>query len=179
LWFFGRPFVKRFALHCQTVVCPVLPVCHVCDVCVLWPNGWMDQGETWHTGRSRPWPHCVRWGVGDPAPLPKGHSPQFSAHICCGQMAGWIKMPLGREVGLDPSEIVLDTTQLLLPKRGGRAPPQFLAHFCCGQTTGWIKMTLGALEVGLSPGYIVLDGDLTPPPKKRHSPQFSSCVYCG
>ena len=21
--------------------------------------------------------------------------PQFSAHICCGQMAGWIKMPLG------------------------------------------------------------------------------------
>jgi len=28
---------------------------------------------------------------GDPAPLPKGapHSPQFSAHTCCGQMAGW------------------------------------------------------------------------------------------
>ena len=25
---------------------------------------------------------------GDPAPLSqKGHSPQFSAHICCGQMA--------------------------------------------------------------------------------------------
>jgi len=25
---------------------------------------------------------------GDPAPVPpKGHSPQFSAHICCGQMA--------------------------------------------------------------------------------------------
>ena len=36
---------------------------------------------------------------GDPALLPpKGHSPQFSAHICCGQMAGWIKMPLGMEV---------------------------------------------------------------------------------
>jgi len=31
---------------------------------------------------------------GDPAPpLPKGHSPQFSTHICCGQMAEWIKMP--------------------------------------------------------------------------------------
>jgi len=30
---------------------------------------------------------------GDPAPLPKGaQSPQFSAHICCGQMAGCIKM---------------------------------------------------------------------------------------
>ena len=30
---------------------------------------------------------------GDPAPPPlKGHSPQFSTHICCGQMAGWINM---------------------------------------------------------------------------------------
>ena len=38
---------------------------------------------------------------GDPAPPPpKGHSPQFLAHICCDQMAGCIKMPLGMEVGL-------------------------------------------------------------------------------
>ena len=36
---------------------------------------------------------------GDPAPPPRrGTPPQFSAHICCGQMAGWIKMPLGVEV---------------------------------------------------------------------------------
>ena len=34
--------------------------------------------------------------------------PQFSAHVYCGQTAGWIKMPLGREVGLDQSNIVLD-----------------------------------------------------------------------
>ena len=28
----------------------------------LWPNGWMDQGATWHGGR--PWssPHCAGWG---------------------------------------------------------------------------------------------------------------------
>jgi len=25
--------------------------CLVCDVGVLWPNGWMDQDETWHDGR--------------------------------------------------------------------------------------------------------------------------------
>jgi len=32
---------------------------------------------------------------GDPAPPPqKEHSPQFSVHVCCGQMAGWTKMPL-------------------------------------------------------------------------------------
>ena len=41
-------------------------------------------------------------------PSVKGHSPQLSAHVCCGQPAGWIKMPLGREVGLGPGDIVLD-----------------------------------------------------------------------
>jgi len=46
---------------------------------------------------------------GDPAPAPqKGHNPQLSVHVCCGQMAGWIKMPLGMEVGLGPCHIVLD-----------------------------------------------------------------------
>jgi len=35
------------------------PVCPVCDVGVLWPNGCMDKGETWHVGRPLPWPHCV------------------------------------------------------------------------------------------------------------------------
>jgi len=30
---------------------------------VLWPNGWTDQDETWHAGRPRPWPHCIRWGA--------------------------------------------------------------------------------------------------------------------
>jgi len=39
---------------------------------------------------------------------PKGAHPQFSAHVCCGQTAGWIKMPLGRDVGLGPDDIVLD-----------------------------------------------------------------------
>jgi len=45
--------------------------CPVCDVGVLWPNGWRDQDETWHGGRPRPRPHCVRWG---PISLQKGHS---------------------------------------------------------------------------------------------------------
>ena len=37
--------------------------------CLLWPNGWMDQGATWYEGRPRPRPHCVRW---DPAPPKRG-----------------------------------------------------------------------------------------------------------
>jgi len=39
-------------------------------------------------------------------------------------------------------------------------------------------MTLG-MEVGLSPGDFVLDGDSAPLLKKRQSPQFSANVYCG
>jgi len=56
---------------------------------------------------------------GDPAPPPpKGQSPQFAAHICCGQMAGWIKMALGTEVGLGPGHSVLDGNPAPLPKKG-------------------------------------------------------------
>jgi len=40
-------------------------------------------------------------------------------------------------------------------------------------------MALG-MEVGLSPGHIVLDGDPAHLPQKRgHSPQFSAHFYCG
>ena len=75
----------RYSVHfwasvCKTV-CPMLPdrclsvcpVLSVWNVGVLWPNGWMDQDATWHGGRSRPRPHCARWG---PAlPPPKMHNP--------------------------------------------------------------------------------------------------------
>jgi len=33
---------------------------------------------------------------------------QFLVHVCCGQTAGWIKMPLGTEVNLGPGDVVLD-----------------------------------------------------------------------
>jgi len=52
----------------------------------------------------------------DPAPSQKGGgAPQFSAHVCCGQRVGWIKMPLGADVGLDPDDIVLDGNPAPLP----------------------------------------------------------------
>jgi len=41
----------------------------------------------------------------------------------------------------------------------------------CGQTAGWIKMKFGT-QVGLSHGYIVLDGDPAPPPPNGRSPNF-------
>ena len=104
--------------------CPVLSVC---NVHALWPNGWTDQDETWHAGRPRPWPHCVRWEPNSPSP--KGHSPQFSAHICCGQMAACIKMPLGMEIGLGPGDFALDRDPAPPPQKWGRDPnfrPNFI-----------------------------------------------------
>ena len=67
-------------------------------------------------------------------------------------------------------------TQLSSPKKG--TGPKFLAHFYCRQTAGCIKMPLG-MEVGLSPGDFVLDGDPASRPLKGNSPQFSANVPCG
>jgi len=49
-------------------------------------------------------------GDPDPASRPKkgAQFPQFSAHVYCGQTAGWFKVPLGTEVGLGPGAIVLN-----------------------------------------------------------------------
>ena len=71
---------------------------------------------------------------GDPAPLLHQHSPQFSADVCCGQMAGWIKRPLGMKVGLGPGDFVFDGDPAA-PRKKGTVPAQFLAYICCGQMT--------------------------------------------
>jgi len=105
----------------------------------------------------------------------KGHSPQFSAHARCGQMAGWIKVPLGTEVGLGPRDIVLDEDSAPPPHthKGVQPLPQFLAHVCCGETARWINMPLDT-EVGLGPGHIVLDRDLATPVQRGTAPNFQS-----
>jgi len=66
----------------------------------------------------------LRMEVGFPA---KGAQlvPQFSAHVCCGQTAGWIKIPLGREEGLSPDDIVLDGDAAPREKGHSSPPPTF------------------------------------------------------
>jgi len=60
---------------------------------------------------------------GDTAPRPKREqSPQFSAHVYCGQTTGWIKMKLGMEVGLGPGRIVLDGDPAPLRKKRAEFP---------------------------------------------------------
>jgi len=54
----------------------------------------------------------------------KGTAPNFRPHVCCGETAGWINMPLGTEAGLDPCDIVLDGDPAPLPEKG-TAPPLF------------------------------------------------------
>ena len=140
--FFGRPFVKRFALCYQTVVCHF-----VCDVGVSWPNGWTDQDETWHAGRPRPWPHCVRWG-------PRAQPPIFGPDLLRpnGFMDQDVTWYGARH---RPRRLVLDGDPAPPPQKGGRAP-NFSTHVYCSQTAGWMKLVLG-MEVGLGPGDFVLN----------------------
>jgi len=129
----------------------------VCDFGILWPNRCIDQDETWHAGRPRPWPHCVRWGHNSP-PKKGGGSAQSSADVRRGQTAGCIKMPLGMEGGLGLGNFALHGKPAHPPPRKGRGHsprPQFSAHVYYDQTTGLIKMPLGT-------GDIVLDGDPDP-----------------
>jgi len=81
--------------------------------CFLWPNVWIDQDGTWYAGRPRSRRYCVRSGCSS---AEKGaQHPYFSTHDRCGQIAGWVKIPLGTEVDLGPGHIMLD---------GHPAPPQ-------------------------------------------------------
>jgi len=54
------------------------------------------------------------------APPKRGTALHFTAYVCCGQTAGWIKMPLGTGVGLSPGDIVLDVDPA--PLEGAQYP---------------------------------------------------------
>jgi len=107
---------------------------------LLWPNGWMHQQ-----------PLCMKVGLspgdfvldGDPVPLPQkgAGAPQFSAHIYCCLTAGWIKMPLGTEVGLGPG----DSVRPSFPHPEERAQPPIFGpcllwpNGCMYQDTIWYE----------------------------------------
>jgi len=65
------------------------------------------------------------------------HSTQFLAHVYCGQMAGWMKTPLGTEVDLGPGHVVLDGVPA--PAKGAEQSLSFrpmsivatVAHLSC------------------------------------------------
>jgi len=97
-WYGGRPQPRRLCVRWG----PSSPSAKeaqppIFDQCPLWRNGWI--GLRCHlVWRYRPQPRrlCVRRGPS--SPQKKRHSPtQFLDHVYCGQIAGWIKMPLGSE----------------------------------------------------------------------------------
>jgi len=100
--------------------------------------------------------------------------PIFGPCLLCPNGAGWIKMPLGMEVGLDPSDIVLDGDPAPLPKKGAEPLPNFrpmsiVANGCMDQD---------ATQYGGRPRprpHIVLDGDPVPAPQKG-APIFGPCL---
>ena len=85
---------------------------------------------------------------GDPAPLPQkgGTVPQFSAHVSCGQTAGWIKMPLDTNASAQATLCYMGS-QLPTAKRG--TAPQFSAHIYCGQTVAHFSCCSALVEIGI------------------------------
>jgi len=79
-------------------------------------------------------------------------------------------MPFGMEVGLVPSNFVLDGKPAPLPKRR-RSPLHNFRPMSIVAKPLDVRIPLGA-EVGLSLGDIVLDGDTAPPSLKGNSPHF-------
>jgi len=105
---------------------------------------------------------------GNTAPLPKkGQSPQFSAHLYCGQTAGCIKMPLGMEVGLSPGDFVLDGDPTATLK-GAEPHPIFGPRLLCPNGC----MDHDATWYGGRPAYATLCSMWTqlPPEKEAYPP---------
>jgi len=141
--------------------------------CLLWPNVWIRQDATWYGGRLHPGGIVLE---GDPAhPIRGGGTqpPNFGPCPLWCQTAGWIKMPLGMEVGLDLGDFVLDGELSSLTKKRDTAPNFW--HYC-GQTAWSIRIPVGT-EVGLGPGDIVLDEDPALPPPNRGTCMLLWCHW--
>ena len=68
----------------------------------------------------------------------RGQSPQFSAHFCCCQTAGWMKMALGMEVGLGPGDFVLDGDPCSYPQNKGHTHHHLVFGPCLLWPNGWM-----------------------------------------
>jgi len=115
------------------------------------------------------------WMYGDPAPpRPKRDGARNFRLICCGQMAGWIKMPLGREVGfISQSDIVLDGDPAS-PHPKAAEPPISGPYLLW--PNGWMDKDGTWYGGKPQPSDVVLHGDLAPPIKGARPPVFGPCL---
>jgi len=108
---------------------------------------------------------------GDPAPLPKNgaeHPPQFSAHVYCGQTAGWIKMAIGVEVDLRPGHTVHNGDPAPSQKRGHSLP---IFGTCLLWPNGWMDQDATSYGGRPGPNDIIFHGDPATPQKGK-APNF-------
>jgi len=109
-------------------------------------------------------------------PLPKmGRSPQFAAHVYCGQKAGWINMPCGTEVGLGPSYIVLHGDLAPPPKKGAQP---LIFGLCLSWLNGCMYQDTSWYRGRPHPRRHCVRCGPSSPPLKGHSPQFSANARC-
>jgi len=73
----------------------------------------------------------------------------LSVTVYCRQTVGWIKMPLGTEVGRGPGDIVLNGDQLPHGKR--HSSLHFLAHVYCGWTVAHLSYSWALVLSAIRP----------------------------
>jgi len=116
--------------------------------------------------------------MGIQLPSPKGHSPSPIFGPCLLWPNGWVHQDASSYEGRpQPKRLCVRWGPSPPLQKGGKATPNFRS-FVCDQTAGCIKMPL-IMEVGLSLGGFVLDGNPVPSPKRGRSPKFSAHIYCG
>ena len=173
---FGRPFVKRFALCYQSIVCLSCPVClSVTLVHCSQTVGWIKMKLDVQVGLGPG--HIVL--DGDPAsPPPKGHSPHpiFGPYLlrlngCMDQDVTWYgARPRPRRlcVRWGPSPP---------PPKGGRAPSPIFGPFLLWLNCWMHQDATWYGGIGLSPGDFLLDGDPALPPKFSAHVYYSYCNF--
>ena len=107
--------------------------------------------------------------MGTQLPPIKGAQPtQFSTHVCCSQMAGLIKMPLGTEVCHGPGDIALDGDTAPPPLKRGTAP---LFGSCLLWPNGWMDQDATCYGGRPRPRPRCVRWGCSSP-KKAHTPNF-------
>ena len=157
----GRPFVKQFALCYRSTVCLSVMLVY-CGQTV----GRIKMKLGTHVGLG---PGNIALGGNPAPPPPKGHSPPiFGPYLL--QPNGCMDQDATRHGARPwPRRLWVRWGPRSPLQKGGRAPSQFSVNVYCGQTAGWIKMLLG-IEIGLSSGDFVLDGDPALPQKGAEPP---------
>ena len=134
--------------------------------CLLWQNGYRWIKMPLATEVCLGPGHTVVHG--DPAPPQKGNAVPPIFGPCLLWPNSWMEQDdIWHGGGPSSSPHCARWGPSCPPQKRGQSP-QFLVHFYSGQTAGCIKMQL-AMEVGLSPGDFVFDGDTATPRKKGTS----------